>query len=337
MKIEFLKNFARDALCLVVSLFSKLVTIVYDSGFKSSKFEKVELVKELREALEGLAVQETTTPPPSEKFWRENINSIRELILEGHHGDFLRWPIFSNMFVGNEYYIITEFVHLLRRRDWHRRWKEAIRECIAGNPPPFFLYPSSSGNLIHHAYHLSQFEEQAGIKIDTLEYVFEFGGGYGSMCRLFYNLGFRGKYLIYDYPALSALQKYFLCSLDIPVYTTTSFASADTGVVCVSDIEELRPILKNNFRTTNSLFIAMWSISETEETLRNFIHSLIPGFSSYFVAYQDQFAEMDNIDYFEKVKRDYGRLFQWKERKIRHLRGNNYLIGRRFRDISMGI
>ena len=65
--------------------------------------------------------------------------------------------------------------------------------------------------------HLALFEETTGSKIDTLELIFEFGGGYGSMCRLAHNLGFNQAYIIFDLQPFSALQNYYLSSLDLPV------------------------------------------------------------------------------------------------------------------------
>ena len=47
--------------------------------------------------------------------------------------------------------------------------------------------------------------------------IVEFGGGYGSMCRLLHKLGFSGQYFIYDLPEFVALQRYFLKSIGMPV------------------------------------------------------------------------------------------------------------------------
>src|SRR3712207_7978939 len=41
-------------------------------------------------------------------------------------------------------------------------------------------WPESSGNLLHHAYHVCRFEEATGLRAEQLELVVEFGGGYGD-------------------------------------------------------------------------------------------------------------------------------------------------------------
>jgi hypothetical protein len=40
--------------------------------------------------------------------------------------------------------------------------------------------------------------------------IIEFGGGFGSMCRLVHALGFRGQHIIFDLPPVWALQRYYL-------------------------------------------------------------------------------------------------------------------------------
>ena len=97
--------------------------------------------------------------------------------------------------------------------------------------------------MIHHAYHLAQFEEKTRTQVHEIDFVLEFGGGYGSMCRLFYNLGFRGRYVIFDLPSFSALQIYYLKTLDLPVQPINELKSR-TGIVCVSDNTVLKSILQ---------------------------------------------------------------------------------------------
>jgi hypothetical protein len=50
--------------------------------------------------------------------------------------------------------VVPEFWHLRRRSDWSTRWRAALREMTLGRPRPFPLMLSSSGTLIHQAYHL---------------------------------------------------------------------------------------------------------------------------------------------------------------------------------------
>lgn len=272
------------------------------------------LASELRAAFRRLPVADTTNALPSEQRWLSHMNRLRTLVLDQDPRAFLRWDVVTaTMFVGSPRYVLTELRHLKRRADWGTRWRAALRESRAGHPPPFLFYPASSGNLIHHAYHLAQFEEKTGVRAQELDFVLEFGGGYGSMCRLFHNLGFRGNYVILDLPAFSALQIYYLKSLGLPV---------GTSIACVSDAQQLRIDAKNK------LFIATWSISEVPLGLRNAFLPLVAGFESFLIAYQDRYGEVDNLEFFERWQATVANA-AWQRWRIEHIPGNHhYLVGK---------
>lgn len=137
---------------------------------------------------------------------------LRELVLKDDPRRFLSWRVITaTMFVNYAPYIRQELIDLMNR-SWHTRWKVVIRENNVGMPENHFLYLGSSGNQIHHAYHLAQFERHTGLQIENMDMIIEFGGGYGNMARMAYRVGFKGKYLIYDLPEFYALQKFFLKS-----------------------------------------------------------------------------------------------------------------------------
>lgn len=289
-----------------------------------------ENIKKLIKSFEELPYEVTVDCRESEELWKQNMNNLKELVLNDNPREFLRWDvILGTMFVSNEHYILTELNHLRKKSDWNERWQKAIQEVSVGNPIPFDKYYHSSGNLIHHAYHLSQFEERTGISVDKIDYVFEFGGGYGSMCRLFYNLGFKGRYIIFDLPHFSALQTYYLKTIGIIVCEFNRIKDAGDGVVCVSDIEILKEILLSFNGYCNSIFIATWSISEVPLHIRNSILPLVSHFRSFLIAYQNNFGEINNTRYFENFKDYYEHKVKWYQWGIKHLPGNTYLVGTR--------
>ncbi len=285
------------------------------------------LLDGIKQKVQNIPVAEEKDCTPAERAWNNYMNSLRELILHDDIREFLHWrPIVSTMFVESPPYIQTELKHISNRDDWQNRWEEAIKESRIGHPTPCIFYPTSSGNLIHHSYHVCQFEEKTGINVDKIDLVFEFGGGYGSMCRLFHRLGFKGKYVIYDLPVFSALQKYYLCSLDLPVYSLDSFKSSKSGIICISGLEILKYFFGDYDKRTNSLFLATWSLSETPVSLRNQLLLLLPQFDSYLMSYQEHFQEVNNQQFFTSWKNNYLNI-KWHEWEIRHLPQNYYLIG----------
>jgi hypothetical protein len=269
---------------------------------------------------------------PSEKEWFDNMNQLRQLILTDDPRKFLQWDVVRRtMFIGYERYVSTELKSMKLLSDWNNRWRRTIKESPIGCPMPFVFYPASSANLIHHAYHLSVFEQRTGVKIDALDFVMEFGGGYGSMCRVIHKLGFCGRYIIFDLPLFSALQKYFLSTLGLNVLTLEQFLSNKPGILCISDLRELNLVIAHEDFKRESLFIATWSISEAPIKIREAIYPLVPKFKSWLIAYQHRFGEVDNVNFFNSWKTE-NSCYKWFNMPIEHLPGNSYLVGRKDAD-----
>jgi len=190
----------------------------------------------------------------------------------------------------------------------------------------YAFYPKSSGNLIHHAYHMAMFEERTGTRINNRDIIFEFGGGYGSLCRLIHQLGFKGTYIIYDLPEFSALQRYYLESLGVSVHTFGRNQKVDSGVMLLSDFDELSFLFANHLGP-NSMFIATWSFSETPVSFRLSFQPLFSSFTTYLIAYQHRFGEIDNTAFFSNWKASFGSRITWHEWEMRHIPGNSYLVG----------
>jgi glycosyltransferase involved in cell wall biosynthesis/Tfp pilus assembly protein PilF len=258
----------------------------------------------------------------AEPQWTEYSNSIRQMILHDDPCNFLNWdPIVKTMFHEAK---IEELHFLQSLPDWSR-WQKALRESPVGNPKQYKAYPESSGNLIHHAYSLAQLEQNTECRIDQLTQIVEFGGGYGSMCRLAYQIGFNGRYIIYDLPELSALQEYFLNCVGLGQlisYNNTSDVSR--SIVLLSDLDKLTEQL--NYKVTGCAFIASWSLSEAPVEIRDRVFNLVSGADYYLIAYQDRFGRLDNSSYFAHLTRSRTNI-AWTEYPIAHLPGNHYLIG----------
>jgi len=308
----------------------KLLSTIYDKPLDPPTNKEKDLLGELRAAYHEFPSLKRTDCPPSEKNWLENANRLRELVLNDDPREFLRWDVILKTMVATyASYIGPELKYLKSLPDWSNRWTEAIKESSVGHPVPHWRYPDSSATLIHHAYHWAQFEEKTAIRAHDIKCVLEFGGGYGSMCRLLHNLGFAGKYVLFDLPAFSALQKFFLKSIGITVLPIDAFEMARSGVLCISDLEKLKAVLSGHIEVSNSLFIATWSISEVPISLRNAILPPISPFKGFLIAYQSQFREVNNIDFFRNW-RETQKDSEWHDWRIEHIPNHNrYLVGKR--------
>ena len=243
--------------------------------------------------------------------WAANQRRLRHLGLTRDPRAFLTWDVIDRtMFVTSARYLPIELAFLQQRPDWSR-WRSAIRERWAGFPLPYLLYPLSSANAIHHAYHLSRLEDHAGLPVHAFRTICEFGGGYGSMCRIARSLGFSGQYLIFDLPEFSALQQYYLGAVRADVLTT-------------SDSRQLASSAERCERPR--LFIATWSLSESPAGLRQTILHSMSGFDAFLIAYQDRFGEQDNTAFFGGLPSQL-REIRWETRPIAHSPGNSYMFG----------
>jgi hypothetical protein len=116
-------------------------------------------------------------------------------------------------------------------------------------------------------------------KLSKYNSILEIGGGYGDMCSVVHDMGFKGKYTIYDFPEVQKIQNYYLSNQDIKA----NF---------VSDPADLEPA---------DLVIATWSLSEIPLDFRDKIMEKIVTSENWLVMYQQKiFGTIDNSEYFKK-------------------------------------
>lgn len=283
---------------------------------------EVELIERLRSSYRQIS------PSLNERhnFWADRQSEISQLVLRRDPRAFLRWEtIESTMCVSDSSFVLTELRHLQAREDWNRRWKPAIQECSAGYPKRFSYYPKSSATLIHHAYHVCRFEEATGLTITDQEMLVEFGGGYGSMCRLLHNLGFKGKYVIFDLPEFCALQRFFL---ELVNQSANESAQDDwfQNIVHVSEVDKLKALITD--RPGRAIFIGTWSLSEAPLKLRERILPMVSCLDGMLLAYQERFGEIDNVRFFSEWTKSQSETLDSVDFAIDHLPGNRYLIAK---------
>lgn len=243
--------------------------------------------------------------------WLGNFIKFKNHILTQDPKNFLQWSVVrKTMFVGNAIFTIKEFLYL-RQNNWNR-WKKAIVESKYFYTEPYLLYPKSSGNVIHYAYHIAKFEDASGTNIKDYDFIFEYGGGYGGLCLLAYNLGFKGKYIIYDFPILNSLQNFFL-----------KMNKVEKKVLCLNDIDKVKKLIPKKGKR---LFIATWSLSESPLEIRKKIYPFIKDFDAFLIGYQGLFGGVDNRKYFQNFQKSIGKL-KWENREINQLKNNYYLFG----------
>ncbi len=303
--------------------YSQLLFLIDNKKLHKPNSKELLLIKELRQNLK-LLPQLSLNMNEISSEWYNFVQETLFLLNNSDPREFLRFDVIKKtMFVGNADYIKEELKYL-KNNKWKRR-KKIIIETRVGCPARFPFYPKSSATLIHQGYHCALFEDKLNVNLTDVEYIFEFGGGYGSLCRLIYNMGFRGKYLILDLPVFSCLQMFFLKMLNIEVGLDTY--NDEKNVTCINNVEILNEIV-SKIKNKRKMFIATWSISESPVELREKVLEIINNFDLFLIAYQNNFGDNNNIDFFKTYIESHKHI-EWQNIHINHIPGNYYLFGKK--------
>jgi putative sugar O-methyltransferase len=285
-----------------VSLLNRLKRRIYNliHSYKkiNVKVDKSKIACLLRKKIQSINV----TDKLGSSSWEKNRQVIRTSILDDNLSDFLNWSVIKQTMIYEADHI--EYQEVMKSQ----LLVNSIIESKVGNPIPYYLNQSTSGNLVHHAYSVSILLKR--VAVCHFDKVVEFGGGYGSMCRLFRNMNYTKKYVVYDLPEFLALQEFYLNSINTEYMKNT---------LLTADLDRVKDESKN------TLLIATWSLSEVPLGLRErFLSSF--KFNCCIIAFQSEFDGVDNIEYFNNFKSWYPNIL-FEVTKIDHLPGHFYLTG----------
>lgn len=211
--------------------------------------------------------------------WEGFKNSIKNHLENDNLDNFFNWPILINTMIAGVDNV--EFETLKESKFWDT-WNLTLDET-SFRANTFSGFPSSSTNNIHHAYSLDVMMKNFNIKLNDFNTVLDFGGGYGNIGRLFKKWGHKNKYIIYDIPELSVIQKHYLNKCGV------------SDVILTSGFDE-HPIPEKN-----SLFLGLWSITETPISERKKLLEILNFFSydHIFIAMGGFFFNENNLEWLE--------------------------------------
>ncbi len=228
--------------------------------------------------------------------------------------NFLRESFIQKMFfVHNRLFIYYELKTLQKSSKW-KFYKKLLTEDDVGNPIRYFLYPKSSGNKINHIFHLSILIDEFELNTKKIKKVFEFGGGYGCMARVFSKINRNIKYFIFDTFYVNLLQFYYLKYNNLNV----GFSKQNSFFLS-SNLKEIKEYYKDN---SESLFIANWSISETPLNFRKNFEKVMKHNNYILISFQENFENINNLKYFKDLEKKISNKFQVKIIKNKFYRGN---------------
>ena len=216
-------------------------------------------------------------------------------------------------FLHNRFFIYSELKTLKNNKKWPL-YKKLINEDSIGNPIRYFLYQNSSGNRINHVYHLNILSKELNIDLSKIRKVFEFGGGYGCMARIFSLINLKIKYTCFDTHYVNLLQYYYLKHNNLDV----GFSSENSYHL----LSNLKKIKNFNKTKQKSLFIANWSLSETPINFRKKFLPIIMKNQFILICFQEQFEDIDNLKYFRNLKSRMSNKYNIKILKNKFYSGN---------------
>ena len=264
----------------------------------------------LRDFISKKLIKTNVNKKNLKKTHKEFNDKIRILLKSKNIKNFLRYNFIQKMFfLHNRFFIYQELKEIRKSKNW-KYFKYLIKEDNVGNPIRYFLYLDSSGNRINHGYHLYILEKELNIFLKKdIRSVFEFGGGYGCMARIFSKINKEIKFTCFDTNFVNLLQFYYLKHNNLNV----GFSK------------------KNNFYLTSKLknrtnkydlFLANWSLSETPINYRKKFFIKIKNKKYIFISFQEKFENLNNLEYFKDMRKLLSKKFEIKIIKNHFYHGN---------------
>ena len=246
----------------------------------------------------------------SSEWWNKWRQQLRDCALHEDPNRFVTWgPIMITMYCHNTEYAVHEVSFLKTLPDWEQRWRPALKERGEFEMGACLAHPESNATTVHHAFHVAMFEKETGVKISDMDFIFEFGGGFGDMCRLIHRLGFSGRYVIHDLPEFLALQRFFLKASGVAV---------ESGrVELVPDFSSVAALVP---KSGKRCVASTWAIEESTPKVMSDFVDMMPLFDHFL------FAGGDGC--FSRIQREQIEV-DWKRWEIPFLKGNMYMMGKR--------
>lgn len=268
--------------------------------------EQIAFGRRLTRDLQALVQQDSFgTGSP---FWQDICVQLARFASEQDLRFFMRWePIRVTMVHGSMPGTFPAWWRLRRHPAWRDVWSKALRHPQFGHPPPFLPMLSTNAMAIEHATHLCRFQEWAGTPFHEADCVMEFGGGFGSMCRMIHALGYQGTYTIFDLPPVLLLQQYYLALHGLPAEATGA-----VPIRLCPALEQVEATLTARAPKRLSM-ISTWALSEMPLPLRQRIETFLdhPALHHVLLAYQAAFEGQDNRRYFADLRDRLGDRFDW--------------------------
>lgn len=272
---------------------SENLSFFYKNKLTTNIVEEKKIYKIIKKKLKNIKINKKLIKKTHIQFNQK----IKNIIINNELKNLLRYSFVQKIFfIHNRLFIFKELQELKKSKNWNI-YKKLIIEDDIGNPVRYFLYPKSSGNRIHQVYHLLILEKNLKISIKSFKKIFELGGGYGCLARIFSMCNKIKSYEIFDTKIVNLIQYYYLKILNCNV-----------GFTKKNKIYLLNKI--QNKKEKYDLFIANWSLSEIPLNYRNKFIPIIKNSKFILISFQERFEEINNLKFFIHLKKKLHKRFK---------------------------
>lgn len=255
----------------------------------------------------------------SSKFWKDKNKNIKKLPFWFTKNKEIR----STMFVDAGGAWLKKQIDFLRSNKSEVFLRDILSEVPVGLPNIITNRYKSSHNSIHHLYHLCYLEKKVSVQVDKFTHYIEYGAGYGNMARLLFKINPNAVCILLDLPTFTEIQYRYLI---------TVFGKEKVHIVNQINGDELPGIyLVRNYqlnarkihmpKLSNSLFLATWSLSESDKNSQKLVEDL-NFFNSNFllIAYQKKNEYFENSERYTSPIHGYSLIVNEETKYI----SNNY-------------
>lgn len=179
----------------------------------------------------------------------------------------------SFFFVNSQGEMMQHQIDFLESEFGKDNCKEYLKESKIGAPPFILDYRySTTHNSIHHLYHIARYHNQHSKDIENVETVVEWGGGYGNMCKVFFNYAKQLKtYVIFDLPECLAIQNLYLSSVfGRDKVNLSTDGNVEKGKINLLSFEKF----DRSANFSGDLFLSTWALSESPKFYHEQIEEL---------------------------------------------------------------
>ena len=173
-------------------------------------------------------------------FYEQQVREMDPNFLQQDH-------VKGSMFQSDRVLFEREYDYILENNEDYLALFES--PSTFGSPVTFFMQGKTyNPNDIHHLYHICRYENTVGEIIDPIN-VFEWGGGYGNMCKVMYMLygDLIESYTIVDLPKFNRLSEN---------YISNTWEDAEVTHLSVHDF-------KDKIEDKYDMFVSTWALSES--------------------------------------------------------------------------